>query len=373
MKAAEIFGAKTVRSAYGEVGNHGPGFDTLRLVAATAVIFHHALAIQFDKVRDDYLFGFSGGYTHTGLLAVSVFFALSGYLVVPGLAKGGDVLEYLSRRFMRIMPLLVVVVAVTALVIGPLITALPLRAYFASAQTWHYLKNMTTSLSLQLPGVTGFNGSNSVNGSLWTLRFEWYCYLVLAAASLLGIMRNRSIMLLAWLGAVTVMLGLYGRIPEGVEKPHLYVLLSLFSYFGAGSLMYLFGDRIRVSWPLGIAAFVALMAAWHFGLGYALAPALTAYLVVCIGLVRFPWSPLLAKADLSYGVYLTHAVILTILTNIQPFTSAFALFWAGLVVTYATAWLTWTYLEKPALEHKSVPARMAKGVLGRLRKTALST
>lgn len=357
----------TIRAAYAAVGNHGPGFDTIRLLAASAVVLHHSLKIEHDIVRDDWIYGFSHGYTQLGLLSVAVFFALSGYLVTPGVARNGDVIEYLSRRFMRIMPLLAAVVFVTALVIGPLFSALPPLEYYSSPQTWHYLKSVTTALSLQLPGVTDYDGGNTINGPMWTLRHEWTCYFLVAGASLTGLLRWRWAFLALWIASQALMLVHYGPLGAEAERPAGFLLLYLFGYFGAGALMYLYGDILPWSRPLVGAAGIALLAAWGLDMSWLIAPALTAYLVVGLGLFRFPWNPLLEKADLSYGVYLTHSVVLMMLMNMIDFTSSLALFATCLPLTYLVALATWTFIEKPALARKSLPAQLAKGAIARLR------
>ena len=43
---------QSLRNAYEAVGNRGPGFEMLRLVAASAVVLHHSLKIEYDIVRD---------------------------------------------------------------------------------------------------------------------------------------------------------------------------------------------------------------------------------------------------------------------------------------------------------------------------------
>ena len=185
----------TLRDAYAAVDNRGPGFEVLRLVAASAVVMHHAMKIEHDIVRDDWLFQFSGGYTQLGLLAVSVFFALSGFLVTPGLLRSGNVIGYLGRRFMRIMPLLFTIVALTALVVGPLVSRVPLAEYYTSTATWRYFKTVTTFLSLQLPGVTDYDGGVTINGPIWTLHFEWICYLLLAGLAAIRVLSRRWLVL----------------------------------------------------------------------------------------------------------------------------------------------------------------------------------
>lgn len=356
----------TVKAAYGAVNNRGPGFDTIRLIAASAVVLHHSLKVEIDIVRDDWLFQLSHGYTQTGLLAVSVFFALSGFLVTPGLAKTGDVVAFVSRRFMRIMPLLTFIVVATALVIGPIFSSVPPGEYYTSAQTWWYLKSISTSLSLQLPGVIDYDGGDTINGPMWTLRYEWLCYFAIAGSSLIGFFRYRLLFLASWASAITLLLVLYGPIPADGARDNLFTLFYLFSYFGAGVLIFLYNDVLRWSPTLMIAALIALIAAFAAGFGFVLAPFLVAYLVVGLGLIEFPWQGLLARADLSYGVYLTHSVILMMLMSIHPFSNGLLLFAIAWPLSCLAALGTWTFIERPALQHKDWPASLARPVIDRV-------
>lgn len=360
--------AQSLRIAYAKVGNRGPGFEALRLVAASAVVLHHSMKIEHDIVRDDWIFQFSGGYTQLGLLAVSIFFALSGFLVTPGLVKSGNVIGYLSRRFMRIMPLLVVIVLSTALLIGPFFSSFSPIEYYSSAQTWRYLQTVTTILSLQLPGVVDYDGGNTINGPIWTLHFEWMCYLLLAVLAFLRVLSKRWIVLAIYVAAmVTLFFGL-GPIPLGEPRGRAFMFLFLFGYFGAGSLIYLFNDLLIWSKGLMLAALVALALIYSTPLDYLFAPFLTAYLVVGIGLLKFPDTPLTKGVDLSYGVYLTHSVILMMLMNIYPFESWWVVFALCLVLSYVTAFATWKWVEAPALERKDLIENMVRKVFGKSDK-----
>ncbi|MBH5321248.1 acyltransferase family protein [Aurantiacibacter sediminis] len=356
--------APTFKEAYAAHGYRAPGFDTLRLIAASAVVLHHAGALQHDIVRDDVIYAFSGQYTHLGLLAVSVFFALSGFLVTPGLLKSGSVLYYLSRRFMRIMPLLTTVVLITMFVVGPLLTSLPVAQYFAEPETWNYLRNITTLLSLTLPGVTSYDGGSAINGPLWSLHFEWLCYGMLAAATLAGMLRHRWLFLTLYVAAIVALVGIFGLSPDAGQNAWAYLLLTLFSYFGSGVLIFLFRDAVRWSALLMVAALIALALSLWAGAGALFAPLLVTYLVVGCGLMRFPWGGILAKVDLSYGVYLTHSVILTLLVHYTGMQSWLGLFAASLLLSMLVAWVSWTMVERPALRHKHWPADMLRRVLG---------
>jgi peptidoglycan/LPS O-acetylase OafA/YrhL len=355
--------ARTIGAAFAKNGNRGPGFDTVRICAASAVVFHHSLAIKYNIVAVDWINAFSGGYTNLGFLSVSVFFVLSGFLVTPGLTRSGDVLEYLSRRFMRIMPLLFVVVATTALVIGPMVSDLPPNEYFTRRAPWLYFRNLVTWLSLHLPGVTDYDGGNTINGPMWTLHYEWLCYITLAVLQLLAVTRKRSVFLALWLLMTLAAALIYFRlVPTGPFR--LLRLTELYSYFGAGSLIYLYRDKLPWSWPLMGATFCALLAALWLGIGVFAAPALIGYLVVGMGLARFPWQRHLAKADLSYGIYLTHSVAFLVIMHFLPVTEPIVLFVLGWSLACLTAILTWNFIESPALRHKDVPARLVRTIIG---------
>ncbi|WP_271079221.1 acyltransferase family protein [Aurantiacibacter sp. MUD61] len=356
--------APTFKDAYAAHGDRAPGFDTLRLIAASAVVLHHAGALSHDIVRDDVIYAFSERYTHLGLLAVSVFFALSGFLVTPGLLKSGSVLDYLSRRFMRIMPLLATVVLLTIFVVGPLLTSLPLERYFTAQETWAYLRNITTLLSLTLPGVTSYDGGSAINSPLWSLHFEWLCYGILAAGSFTGMLRYRWAFALLYVSAIAALTGIFGPSPDAAQNAWTYLLLYLFAYFGSGVLIFLFRDIIRWSLTLMVVALVALLLSLWSGVGGIIAPFLVTYLVVGCGLIRFPWGGVLAKVDLSYGVYLTHSVMLTLLVHYTGLQSWLGLFGAGLALSMLAAWLSWRLIERPALRHKHWPADMVRRVFG---------
>lgn len=287
-------------------------------------------------------------------------------MVTPGLVKSGNILEYLSRRFMRIMPLLVVVVVSTAFILGPILTDLPVLEYFSRPNTWLYLKNITTSLQLNLPGVTNHHGASGINNPLWTLRYEWICYFIVAIASIALALRNRLAFALAWVAVIIAYPILFGF--TGVEEGsgQLKMLLLLFGFFGAGTLIALYSKKILWSRSLMILAAILLVLVFYFQIAQLFAPFLVSYLAVGIGLIKMPWSRFLERADLSYGMYLTHALVLTTLMHFYSFQNPLALFAVCMPIALIVAWLTWTIVEKPALEHKSLPALLVRSALQRL-------
>jgi peptidoglycan/LPS O-acetylase OafA/YrhL len=211
-----------------------------------------------------------------------------------------------------------------------------------------------------------YDGGDTINGPIWTLHFEWMCYILLGGLALLGVMARRWVFLALYVAAISMLVFYVGESPADQSRGRLFMFLFLFSYFGAGVLIYLFGDVLRWSLPLMGLTLLALIGVWASPFDYFAAPALTAFLVVGIGLIRFPETPLTTGVDLSYGVYLSHSVVLMALMNIYPFESWVALFALTLPLSYAIAYATWTFIEAPALGYKDWPERVARGVLGRV-------
>jgi peptidoglycan/LPS O-acetylase OafA/YrhL len=131
----------------------GPGFDHVRLVAAMIVLLHHCRGLQYPDLKDDPLLHYSAGFMDFGRFAVVIFFAISGFLVTPGLVRTGSVVDYAVHRTIRIFPGLIVNVVLTMLVLGPLLTTHSLVSYFSDPQMYLYAKNISTLTVRYLPGV----------------------------------------------------------------------------------------------------------------------------------------------------------------------------------------------------------------------------
>lgn len=151
--------------------------DLLRLIAASLVLYSHQFVLLGWKEPTLFNWNTLGG------LGVSVFFFLSGYLVWSSWSRDPDLHRFFRRRALRIFPGLCLLVVLTVFLVGPLVTRLSLPAYFGDTQTWRYLGNAVLWTSYVLPGVFLENPyPATVNGSLWTLPVEFFCYGTVAAA-----------------------------------------------------------------------------------------------------------------------------------------------------------------------------------------------
>ncbi len=183
----------------------GPGFDSLRFSLSIMIFVVHVGAIMSgteaineDTRRqsaalasgisglswNDIFFAYWGAlrplrFTLSGAF-VPMFFALSGFLVTGSAFRLSNLRSFLLFRVIRIVPALSGEVLLSAFILGPLLTIIPLSEYFRDPQFYRYFGNIAGFITYELPGLFVNNPLPKViNGNLWTLPGEFYCYFLL--------------------------------------------------------------------------------------------------------------------------------------------------------------------------------------------------
>ena len=347
----------TIYSAFESRSNN---FDVLRLLAALAVLVSHSYFFTGTVAAEPFLKYF-GGYETGGGWGVATFFVISGFLVTRSVLtrETGD---YLAARALRIVPALIVVSLFTVFVIGPLTTALPLPEYFSSTATFSYLANaFVFKIQYSLPGVFEKLHDKAANGSLWTLPIEASFYVILPILFVTGLLK-RSIVLALYV--VMMVLYAHGLHFEGLSFVNQGVSLSMgvtsFTalhfglYFVAGSLLWLYRDRIPLSAGLAFSAVLLLyMGSTGVAKQIILHIALP-YLVIYAALYRKAQTNAYDRiGDVSYGVYIyampvQQSVVYFLGSEIGPtlLTSI------SLPAVLLLAFLSWRYVERVSLKQK---------------------
>lgn len=347
------------------VRTHDRGnFDLIRLAAAGAVVVSHAFLLSRPLSAGgrptglDPLEAIDGARFSLGSLAVDVFFVLSGYLVAQSWLADRRPAAYLARRGLRIMPALAVTVLLSAAVVGPLLSTLPIGEYATAPATRGYLGNVLLFHNqATLPGV--FQGNTwhpDVNGSLWTLRYEasWYLVIPLVCAAGAGMARRLAPALLAAaLTAVAVM-------PLGTGRPlplelDLSLVLVLGCFALAGMVLYLFRDAVPMRGWLALLLLALWVATWRTPLLNVTAVLAFGYSAVYAATRKPPLGGRLQPAaDISYGVYLYGFLAEQIADWAlgSHATPLFVLLLGG-ALAVGVAMLSWAWVEAPALRLKS--------------------
>lgn len=330
-------------------------FDALRLLGSILVIFGHAFVLQG---RGDVVPAAFGLALHP--LGVAIFFSISGYLVTGSRIRSSSLLRFATNRAARILPALAFVTILTVLIVGPLLSTLPVDRYFSSPGTWIYLLNLFPVLpQYELPGVfEDLPYPTAVNGSLWTLRVEFICYFGIAIAGFIPVIPRMVGM--AAVGLAAAILAPLGLSFAGSD---LSSTANVLVFFVVGALLRFV---MRPSWlspPVAIAALIAAAVA------ASMVPAITTvmvwivvpYAVVTLGLIRTPVIRRAARfGDLSYGVYLwafpAQQALLTLAPQIGVLPGAIVV----TVISAACAFVSWHLIEAPALRYKERLPWMAR-------------
>ncbi len=300
--------------------------NLLKFICAILVIVGHANPITGTGV--DVLTVYTGGECSFGGLAVGFFFFLSGLYVTKSLSKTANLKKYIFKRAERIFPQLIVVIFLSAFVLGPILTNLPLGTYFTSGGTYLYLLNSLLVPVHNLPGVFDGLPYQTANGPLWTLPVEFACYLMLWAISLLlvlitrykgygnlsGIVDSKAFRVLLWIGSIAVFLG-FIAVFYALKNEFLVSVVRPVVIFIEGSLFYQYRDKIKVNWLVGLVMALILVLsglAGLFSIGMILfLPYITISLTLGIPQIKADWTVF----KISYEMYLVGWPIQQILTT----------------------------------------------------------
>ncbi len=171
------------------------------------VIYGHAKAIAPAVEQEDF-FVWAGFGHYSGHIAVNIFFLVSGFLVTGSLMRQRNPLNFFKLRALRLVPGYAVNVALLALVLGAVMTTLPVHDYLRSPEVWAYIvKNLhlSSDMAWNLPGVFEQNAKTStINGSQWTLPAEVRMYVLLGVAGLIGLFHSARVATFATLAILAI-------------------------------------------------------------------------------------------------------------------------------------------------------------------------
>lgn len=318
------------------------GFTWLRLALALGIFTFHSITIRYGSAN-----AIPPLLAALARLILPMFFAMSGFLVAASLARSPSLIQFITFRVLRLGPGLAVVVLASMLVMGPLVTTINWRAYFHDGQLYSYLGNIVAQPRYGLPGVFKHNPRPGiVNGSVWTIPAELWCYLLLLPAFHLGIVRHRRILATASLCVLLIAtLGFFLRYPWFGGLPTSDLLLP----FAAGVVMFAVADWISLRAALAVPLLGIALLAYSSPHWSALGALPLAYGTVWLGLRALPSPP----GDYSYGLYLVGYPLLQVFVALLPGGPWWITWAASLPAAMICAALLWHQVEKPLLAQKA--------------------
>lgn len=332
--------------------NRDNNFNLLRMVAAGAVLVSHAYPIALGTGASEPLYPLLK--INLGTLAVLTFFVISGFFISQSFERRSSIRGFVAARVLRLYPGLFVALGVTVLVVGPLVTTLPLTQYFGSIKTLAYVPSNISLKWLQygLPGVFLHNPyPEAINGSLWSLFYEVVCYAAVLTLGVAGV-TARARWFLSFLAGYAI---IYLAVDRGAL--HGDVLAANFHDltfpFVVGMAFYRF--RRFVPLHVGIAALSGFAAVMSFGTPWFhdVFVLFWCYVVFYAGCVPFWWLKAYNRiGDYSYGTYIYAFPCEQIAVALWKGISPFGVIALALPATLLCAVLSWHLLERRALAYR---------------------
>ncbi len=336
--------------------------DGLRGVLALSVFFHHGTFVRVNNLTGKWTTE-SHFYDVIGAVGVSVFFMITGYLfwskIIRSRGRPGWARLYVGRVF-RIAPLY-------------LVTAFAVFVLVAIKSNFE-LREPISDLAVELGswlglGVFDANDINAVNGTglivsgvMWSLRYEWAFYASLIFSA--SLVKARVAMFPVLVAAFTACLVWSRILPASAFPPQLPIACALFL---VGMLCAETKDKMDFTkfppWAVSCIALLSVSYVFRFWTVYSVGPVILLgilFFLVVNGCTIFGF--LVSRSakrlgDMSYGIYLLHGLILTIM-NSSPllrnsFDSSPSSFWGLMVLdgvaVIAAATAAHVLVERPGI------------------------
>ncbi len=344
-------------------------FDLIRLLAASQVVIGHSCLLL--KLHGDPAVHYGMGWLKF-FPGVPVFFTVSGFLVYASFERNADNIgQFFKNRLLRIYPGLWVCFVVT---VGLLLAFREISlSTFGRTDFWAWVLRQVTFVQFGIPDILRHWGSDSPNRALWTISVELQFYAVVPLIYVF-LRRFGKRWAMGWctlfLGSILTYVLVCQLDAQNLVRrlAPLTVYTYLFSFL-IGIAFYKWWDRVRLVvenkflyWLTAYLVFVFVFGRlldwyhpWPYSpnlsrvVGYALLSALTISAAFSYPTVS---DKLIKGFDISYGVYIYHALVLNCFIEFGWMYRSYLLP-AVLVISYALGSLSWRFIERPCLRMKN--------------------
>ena len=331
---------------------HNNNFDFLRFLLSFLVVIGHSIILSGKPEFWNDFFAAMPNYS------VYSFFVISGFLIYSSLDRLKDLKKYAVNRLKRILPAYVFVIVFFAIFLFAF-SSVPATDYFSGEWLKYLGANLVFANFLKptIPFVFADNPTNTINGSLWTIKVEIMFYVFvpilhyfLAKKSL----RSKNIILLSlYIFSLTYgyFVGKYYNYEMAKQLPGSLV------YFVSGIFLYLNFDSIKKNWtkllPIAIVLGVLELYFSPFTIVF---PFALGIFITWFAFSDIPLKKFGKHGDFSYGMYLIHFPIIQIFIHEKIYDrySLIGLF-ASYIAIILFSILTWKFVESPFLRKRKSP------------------
>lgn len=333
-------------------------FDIIRILFAWLVIVSHSYILLGSKGCDP-LCELTNHYINLSYFGVKGFITISGFLIFKSLERSPNILDYLWKRILRIYPGLILVLLLS---VGmAYLIYQPHQPFFKfPKEATNYILNNLTLYHNQwrIHGVFDNNSNTAINGSLWTMGFEFFFYLVL----LLLFPFRKFKWVITSLLIITILGLLYGNLFHLESLKHLNFKLRVDFIVELGFFFMIGSFWSVIEWNcipyrtlLAILAILISLTIIYLKLNPIWLGFSWPYLVLYIGQGSSKFADWIHQTieDPSYGIYLyAFPVQQLIIYYLQP--PVMVLLWTSTIISFALGIASWKLIEKKMLRFKNL-------------------
>lgn len=330
-------------------------YNILRLAGAAAVMYGHMYVLM----------GADGPTIYSNAihaLGFKILMILSGYMITQSCIYDGKLSHFFVKRFFRLVPALLFYALAAVFLLGPVLSEIPICQYFSNIHTWRYFLNLIFIPQFHLPGVFAANPyPYAVNGSLWALPIEVFCYILifLVLKILCGFHRRKEIFFAVTAGLCALnlfRLHFYPSLSFIFYGTDMCQFLALATYFLIGGIFAV--TNLKSCCNLQIAFFLLFVSvAFHSNIyvfDELLAMIVLPYALISFGeCVQPVFASVLRHTDLTYGLFLWGFAVQQIFVQIivvhrNILISPNVMFLISFFASSVLAFFTWNVIEKPS-------------------------
>lgn len=312
------------------------------LAAASVALAHTSTNANQAKYFGHHLFGFDYQF---GDIGVDLFFCLSGFIAVYITQQSAFPSNFIFKRFIRIFPLLWIVVSLYALLRVLVRQELPYENYVRSLTLW--------PVGIVEPGV------------VWTLRHEMLFYVLFSLTLLARRNNGRTIKaawhlpMFFWIISPILFFGVTNEWAAFFASP-----VNIFFGFGTltGIVFCRFGPLLDLTPWASVLVFISILAlACVLGyrrdaLGEVVFVGVLCSLCIFFAATARAFSGVVHRAlkvlgDASYSLYLTHMIVIPVVltASCKIYPNDYVAVLSGLIISILFSIAVYVLIEKPVL------------------------
>ena len=333
-------------------------FDFLRFLFALLVVISHAYPLSGSNETKQWIYKITNSQIVLAQIGLSGFFIISGYFIYQSLERSQNLKDYFRNRFLRLFPALFFVLLFSVL-LSPFVYEGNI-AFFKNKEVYTYLPNNLTLYGFQsgIKGIFDSNPYHAINGSLWTIRYEFTLYIALAALFFIKKKREVKIILLSVM--FVFMFCLYNFCLDKFGQSSLVGflgvhVLNLGTFFMAGSLLAALKlESLKFKQIILCITIVILGFSIYFNLYDLFKHIVLPFFVLLVGFTPIKLVKDFAKfGDPSYGIYIYSFPIQQSLVYFFNL-NIVNLIINSVLISIIFGYLSWYCIENKALKYKNV-------------------